>query len=100
MRILQVDDRVVVIPWANGSHYLVAERPLSEEQTRRLQRALISMKFLSGLVSGIVDEPTVSAIRAWAAYRARAEVYAFYRPALTENLLDTLGVLVLRVATN
>ena len=92
LNVLHVDDRVIVIPWGNSSKYLVAEKPLSAEQIAQLQKQLKSMKFYTGDITGVIDEPTRLAIKFWAEYRSDDD-YSFYRPAITENLLDTLGVL-------
>lgn len=94
LNILQVDERVIVIPWANSSKYLIAETPLTTEQISQLQKQLKSMKFYEGEISGVLDTSTLSAVSAWAEYRGNnTDGYRFSRAAITENLLDALQVL-------
>ena len=57
----------------------------------KLQNQLIDMKFYEGAATGELDEATARAVSSYAEYRG-AE-YRFYRAAITENLLDGLGVL-------
>lgn len=91
MNVLQVDDRVIVIPWANSSKYLIAEKPLTIEQIFKLQKQLKSMVLLDGKITGSMDEATRLAIRSLAQHRSEnPDDYSFFHPALTENLLDTL----------
>ena len=94
MDVYQVDDRVLVIPWGNGSQYLIVERSLTKEQIIAIQAQLREYKFLEGELTGFLDNKTVGAISAWSHYRlANDDGYVFKRAAITENLLDTFGVL-------
>jgi hypothetical protein len=94
IHVYQVDNRVLVIPWENSSRYLIAEIPLSEKQIKTLQAQLKDMKFHHFDPTGILDKETLLALSSWAGYRLqRAEAYRFKRTAITENLLDALGVL-------
>jgi len=94
LNVLQVDDRVLVIPWQNSSQYLIAEIPLTQSQTIKLQKELKSMKFFSGEITGEIDESTRLGLQSWLDYRNRAsDSYRFFRPAITENLMDALRVL-------
>ena len=94
MSVHQVDERVLVIPWKNSSQYLIAEKPLSEKQVNRLQAQLKDMKFHHSEPTGILDDDTMQSISAWMQYRLKdSDAYRFKRTAITENLLDTLGVL-------
>jgi hypothetical protein len=88
--LLLVDRRVAVAPSANGLLNLILERPLTAEQIRRLQTQLKDMKFYSGEPTGRLDEATLRGVALYADYRGAD--YAFARPAITENLLDALGV--------
>lgn len=90
----QADSRVLALSWANSSLYLVLERRLSSEQIRKLQLALKLLKFYSGTANGQFDEATGNAVRTWYAYRQTNKDAAIpKRPAITENLLDTMKVL-------
>lgn len=90
----QVDDQVLVMPWANSSQYLILEKPLSSDQIVKLQEQLKDMKFLSQDSTGVLDEKTLFAIGLYAGYRLKDnDAPQFQRTAITENLLDGLGVL-------
>ena len=92
--LIQVDDRVIVIPWANSSQYLIAEVSLTSEQITQFQKQLKSMKFYHETPDGVLDEETLRAINYWVENRIRNDdYYHFSRPAITENLLDALHVL-------
>ena len=94
IHVYQVDDRVLVIPWENSSRYLIVEKPLSEKQIIKLQAQLKDMKFHHFSPTGILDNETLKALSSWAQYRLQDyEAYRFQRTAITENLLDALGVL-------
>ena len=89
--VIEIDKRVLVISSPSGLTNAILERPLSRDEITALQLQLIDMKFYEGDANGIIDEATSRAISAYAEYRG-AE-YRFYRAAITENLLDGLGVL-------
>ena len=92
--VYQADGRVLALSWANSTKYLILERPLSAAQIEKLQTALKSMKFYSGEIDGQFNNATERAVRAWYTYRVAAPNAAVpERPAITENLLDTLKVL-------
>jgi hypothetical protein len=92
--VFQADRRVLAMDWANSELYLILERPLRSSQIKTLQKALKSMKFYSGNVTGVFDAETARATRAWYRYRLSDKTAAIpLRPAITENLLDALGVL-------
>ncbi|MCW8887002.1 MAG: hypothetical protein OQK12_17385 [Motiliproteus sp.] len=92
--VYQVDSRVLVLPWNNGAQYLMAEKPLTEEQIKRLQKQLTDMKFYSGETSGQIDDDTLSALSSWLLYRLEDDsAYRFKRTLITENILDALSVL-------
>lgn len=94
MHVYQVDDRVLVIPWGNSSQYLIVERALDKDQITAMQAKLRDYKFLEGELTGFLDNKTVGAVSAWSHYRlANDDGYVFKRAAITENLLDTFGVL-------
>lgn len=94
LHVYQVDDRVLVIPWENSSRYLIVEKLLSEKQIRKLQSQLKDMKFHHFAPTGMLDDETLKALSSWAQYRLQNdEAYRFQRTAITENLLDALGVL-------
>lgn len=90
----KVDDRVLVMPFANSSVNLILEKPLTRLQVRTYQLRLKSMKFYSGSLTGTLDEATLRASRRWYEERARpaADEPIPARPAITENLLDTLKI--------
>lgn len=91
---LHVDDRVLVMPWANSALNLILERPLTPAQITQYQSQLKSMKFYDGEITGVLDGATLKASRQWYRYRANlpdAQPIPA-RPAITQNLLDTLGV--------
>ena len=89
--VIEIDNRVLVINSPSGLTNAILERPLSQDEITALQLQLIDMKFYEGDANGTIDEATSRAISAYAEYRG-AE-YRFYRAAITENLLDGLGVL-------
>ena len=92
--VYQADNRVLALSWANSARYLILERPLSAVQIEKLQEALKSMKFYSGAVNGQFSDATERSVRAWYLYRLADPNAAIpQRPAITENLLDTLKVL-------
>lgn len=94
VHVYKVDDRVIVIPWDNSARYLIAEKPLSSQQIIRLQKALKDVKFLEAEPSGKLDAETLRALSNWSHYRlGKPDAYKFGRVAITENLLDTMGVL-------
>jgi len=91
--LLQIDARVMVIPWANSTVNLILERPLSSLEVSNIQAALSDLKFHSGDLSGKLDKATLHAIGLWAEYRSTLdEPYRFARTAITENLFDGLDV--------
>jgi hypothetical protein len=93
LQLMQIDARVIVIPWANGSKYLIAESPLSNAQIWKLQATLAGVKFFAAAKTGMLDEPTLAAIGLWARYRNAANnPYNFSRPAITRNLFDAMDV--------
>jgi hypothetical protein len=89
--LLKVDERILVVPTASGIGYLIFERSLSGEETKRFQFQLRDMKFYSGSPSSSWDEDSFRALSFYAEYRG-AE-YRFARTAISENLLDALGVI-------
>ncbi len=90
----QVDDQILIMPWSNSSQYLILEKPLSQEQIRKLQTQLKDMKFSSQDPNGILDKETLTAISLYASYRNEdKDAPRFLRTAISENLLDGLGVL-------
>lgn len=88
--VFQLDSRVLVINSASGLTYAILEKPLRQDQIRKLQKQLIDMKFYEGLVNGELDESTQRAVAAYAEYRGAH--FRFHRTAITENLLDGLGI--------
>ena len=90
----QADRRVLAMSWANSAMYLILERPMSTTEVTRLQKSMKSMKFYDGEITGTLDTGTERAVRAWYEYRLSDPGMAIpRRPAITENLLDALGVL-------
>ncbi|MFP3944757.1 MAG: hypothetical protein ACLFWF_12730 [Alphaproteobacteria bacterium] len=89
--LLQVDRRVLVIPTKSGVTNVIAEKPLSPDETLAVQKQLESMKFYSGEPSQEWDENSLGAVASYAEYRG-AE-FRFARPAITENLLDGLKII-------
>lgn len=94
-KFLRIDDRVLVMPWANSELNLILEKPLSHEEVKKYQQSLKSVKYYDGDLTGELDEATLKASRFWYEDRARLseDQPIPLRPAITENLLDTLGVL-------
>lgn len=94
LQVFKLDDRVIVIPWNNSSQYLIAEIPLTPDQIKTFQTQLKSMKFYHHNITGELDPLTIESVNAWLKYRLKKDGnYSFFRPAITENLLDALGVL-------
>jgi hypothetical protein len=89
--LLAVDRRVIVVPSPDGAVYAILEKPLSTDEVRRLQQQLRTMKFHLDEPTGELNEASRKAISAYALYRGAA--YRFLPAAITENLLDGLGVL-------
>ena len=86
-----VDDRVLVASKSPWRLNVVLEKPLREDQLRKLQVQLRDMKFYSGGITGAMDKPTRAAVSSYADYRGAK--YRFANTAITENLLDGLKVL-------
>ena len=86
-----IDARVLVASVLNGTVNLILERPLTEQQVKKLQVQLKDMKFYEGKITGELDEATLGSVGFYAEYRGSA--YRFFRTAITENLLDGLRVL-------
>ncbi len=95
IKVHKVDNRVLVMPAANSAINLILERPLTSQQIMSYQRQLKSMKFYDGPINGKLDETTLRSSRTWYIDRARLsdDQPIPARPAITENLLDALGVL-------
>jgi hypothetical protein len=90
-RLLKVDDRILIAPTKSGSTYMILEKPLSGKEIRKLQHQLRDMKFHSGAVTDSWNEAALVAVSIYAEYRGAK--YRFKRSAISENLLDGLGVL-------
>lgn len=88
----KVDDQVLVTPSASGLTYIILERPLDAEQIKAFQFQLKDMKFYDGEKTGEIDRATRIAVSLYAGYRGRFYT-RFKRAAITENLLDGLGIL-------
>ncbi len=91
----KVDDRVLIMPWANSAINLILEKPLSSLQIKAYQAQLKSMNFYDGPLSGELDAATLRGSRLWYEYRANPDETEPIpaRPAITENLLDGLSIL-------
>lgn len=89
--LIWVDDRILVTHSASGSTNIILEKPLSPRQVSRLQEQLKDMKFYDGEITGELDQATLTSVGFFAEYRGSE--YRFLRTAITENLLDGLGVL-------
>lgn len=87
-----IDDRVLVTASPAGTYHLILEKPLSQEEIRRLQVKLKDIKFYDGDASGEMDEATRAAVSAYA--ESRGAEYRFKDVVITRNLLDGLGVLI------
>lgn len=90
--ILEIDKRVLVAPWSNGSVYLILERPMTSGQVHLAQTNLRGKKFMNQVSNGQLDEATIAAFGFWAEYLNRdLQSYRFARTAITENLLVGLN---------
>lgn len=89
--VIQIDDRILVMQSASGSTNIILEKPLSSPQVSQLQEQLKDMKFYDGEITGELDEATLKSVGFYAEYRGSQ--FRFLRTAITENLLDGLGVL-------
>jgi hypothetical protein len=92
MIVLQVDRRVLVASSPSGQSYIIFEKPLRREQVEALQKKLHSMKFMEGYPSGEWADSAQAALSSYAAYRGAT--FNFHRPAITQNLLDGLDVVL------
>lgn len=90
--LLKVDERVLVVPSPSGLTNFILERPLSGDEILAFQKELKSMKFFGGEPVMTWSDESLGAVSSWAEYRGAA--YRFKRAAITENLLDGLGVLI------
>lgn len=88
---IRIDDRVLVTQSASGSTNVILEKPLLPSQVSQLQTQLKDMKFYHGKITGELDEITLRGAGSYAEYRGSE--FRFFRTAITENLLDGLGVL-------
>jgi len=93
-----IDARVLVASTATSTVNLILERPLTEKQVGKLQSRIKDMKFYDGKITGKLDRATLKGVAAYARYRGAA--YRFFRTAITENLLDGLGVLAKPASSN
>lgn len=89
--LLQVDQRILVWSTASGLSNVILERPLAPQQIEAFQRELKSIKFFSGDPATEWDEVSLRSMALYAQYRGAA--YTFNRAAITENLMDGLGIL-------
>lgn len=90
----QVDPRVVVLSFFSTGLYTIASRPLTTDQTKRLQAFLKDVKFYSGPIDGQLSEATNTALGYWLEERLRpVQTYRFKNVTITQNLLDRTGVL-------
>lgn len=89
--LIWIDDRILVTHSPSGSTNVILEKPLSSRQVGRLQEQLKDMKFYHGEITGELDEATLRSVGFYAEYRGSE--FRFFRTAITENLLDGLGVL-------
>lgn len=94
-RLHKVDDRVLIMPTGNSAINLILERPLTALQLKAYQARLKSMSLYDGDLTGALDEETLAASRSWYIQRSQPDDTEPIplRPAITENLLDTLDVL-------
>ena len=91
LTIYKADPRAIAIPWDNGASYLIAEKPLTEQEVERFQEHLLDMKFQSGPASSKWSTSGLIGLRAYYAYRTNAKgAYIFERPAITQSLLQEL----------
>lgn len=86
-----MDERVLIAPLDSGLAYLIFERPLSSAEIAKLQFQLKDMKFFSGSPTDSWGEDSLFGLSSYAEYRGSE--YRFNRTAITENILDGLGVL-------
>lgn len=86
-----IDARVLVASAPPWSVNFILEHALTEDQVKKLQAQLKDMKFYGGEITGKLDEATLRSVGYYAEYRGSK--YRFFRTAITENLLDGLGVL-------
>lgn len=91
VHMVMIDRRVLVVPSANGALHIILEKPLSRLQVAKLQRQLKDMKFYDGEITGEMNPEMRKHLGGYAEYRGAA--YRFANVAITENLLDGLGVL-------
>ena len=96
--VFMLDSRVLVISSSSGLTYAILEKPLRQDQVTKLQLQLIDMKFYEGEATGELDGPTQAAVSAYAEYRGAK--YRFHRAAITENLLDGLGIITITDSVN
>lgn len=89
--LIRVDERVLVASSASGSTNIILEKPLTSAQVSKLQAQLKDMKFYSSEITGELDEATLTSVGFYAEYRGSK--FRFFRTAITENLLDGLGVI-------
>lgn len=90
--LVKVDERVLVTASPSGLTNIILERALSDEEILAFQQELKSMKFFGGEPGTTWTEESLGAVSSFAEYRGAA--YRFKRAAITENLLDGLGVLI------
>jgi hypothetical protein len=86
-----IDRRVLLVPTVSRETYVILEKLLSSAEISRFQIKLKEMKFYDGAISGTLNSETIASVGSYAEYRGAG--YRFPRTAITENLLDRLGVL-------
>jgi hypothetical protein len=89
--LVKVDERVFIVPTPSGLTNIIFERDLTSNQILRFQEELKTMKFFDGEPTSVWSEAAMAGVGFFSSYKG-AE-FRFQRPAITENLLDGLGVL-------
>ena len=89
----QIDANVIILHLANGLAHAIAERKFSEAEIEGMQAALKGVKYYDGPINGKLTKATLAAAAFWAEERMReVDGPRYQRPALTQNLFDTMGV--------
>lgn len=83
-----VDARIGLVAAKNGSPVYVLERPLTRSDGRLLEKALNDMKFSPGVVDGVIDSSTRSALGFYLEYRALP--YRYASPVISEALFEAI----------
>lgn len=85
---LMVDERILIVPVANGSINIILEKPLEKNEIALVQESLAYLGLYNGEMNGVMDETLRIAVAEFA--ETQGAKYRFADPVISENLLYEL----------